>query len=285
MTNAISEATRRDLFDYLSITGVRWSGRFNDREFLSRLYDLEKLPSNDHRFTSAAGDIAMHTESFSDWTDDWVFLDERFNLLRCPDDKLLRFLVETVRPAIRENAQEGRDMVLKYNALLIHDGWELRETGEMAGRPVFRAFRLDGRAVVFDEPTGWPKVDRQVQQAKAALAMASNEEDFQSVGLLCRETLISVAEYCYDPGKHKAIDGIEPSSADAKRLLEAVFDTELAGRGNEESRAHSRAAVRLSYALQHKRTATFVMAALCLEATVSVVNLLAIVFGRRSQVG
>ncbi len=284
MTTTITEATRRDIFDFLSISGIEWSGRFNHREFLNRLFDLESLPSHDHRFHSAAGDIAMHTENFSDWTPDWVFSDKRFNLLRCSDEELLRFLVETVHPVVRQDAEEAREIVRKYNSFLTRDRWELRDAGEMAGRPVFRAVRVDGRAVVFPEPTGWSKVDRQIQQARSLLISAKNEEDFQAVGLLCREVLISVAEHCFDPANHKAPDGVYPSSTDAKRMLEAIFDHELAGSVNEEARVHSRAAVKLSYALQHKRTATFRLAALCLEATVSVVNLLAVLFGRRTQV-
>lgn len=111
---------------------------------------------------------------------------------------------------------------------------------------------------------------------------AQNEEDLQGGGLLCREVLITVAEHCYDDAKHSTVDGVQPSATDAKRMLEAIFAAELAASENAEARAYSRAAVRLSYALQHKRTATFEMAAICLEATVSVVNLLAIVFGRRT---
>jgi hypothetical protein len=279
----ITEATRRDIFDFLSIGDVAWSGRLTQREFLARLYDLESMESHDPRFRTASGDIAMHTENFSDWTPDWVFADGRFNLHLCSDEELLRFLVETVHPVVRISPDEARAMVEQYNAVLPLDGWELFEAGEMAGKPVFRVRRTDGRVVVFPEPTGWSKVDRQIQQARTSLSSAINEEDFQAVGLLCREALISVAQHCFDPNRHAPTDGVRASSTDAKRLLEAIFERELAGAANEEARAHSRAAVKLSYALQHKRTADFKMAAVCLEATVSVVNLLAVLFERRLQ--
>lgn len=52
---------------------------------------------------------------------------------------------------------------------------------------------------------------------------------------------------------------------------------------NEEARAHARAALRLALALQHKRTADFRIAALCAEATASVVNILAVLAGRRGR--
>ncbi len=104
------------------------------------------------------------------------------------------------------------------------------------------------------------------------------------VGLLCREALISVSQAVYDPDRHKALDRVVPSDTDAGRILESIFVTELQGSANEESRAHAKAALRLALALQHKRTADYRMAALCTEATVSVVNLLAVISGRRRVV-
>ena len=114
--------------------------------------------------------------------------------------------------------------------------------------------------MIFPEPTGWQKVDRQLQEVKYRLNSAINEEQYQVIGLLCREVMISVAQETFDPDKHPTHDGIEPSKTDAK------------------------AALKLTLALQHKRTADFRMAALCAEATSSVVNLLAVIVGRRGQI-
>jgi hypothetical protein len=64
-------------------------------------------------------------------------------------------------------------------------------------------------------------------------------------------------------------------------MLEAVFAAELGGAMHEEARAHGKASLKLALALQHHRGATYKMAALCLEGTASVVNLLSILIGRR----
>ena len=56
-SRTISEVTRRQTFDFLTLSGVDWSGRLAEVEFLSRLYDLTKLPSTDGRFHSADRDI------------------------------------------------------------------------------------------------------------------------------------------------------------------------------------------------------------------------------------
>ena len=101
------------------------------------------------------------------------------------------------------------------------------------------------------------------------------------MGLICREVLISLAETVYDPVQQQSVDGIAASRTDAARNLQGFFETKLRGGANEEARAHAKAALKLAAALQHKRTAEFSMAALCSEATLSVVNIVAILSGKR----
>jgi len=70
----ITPVTRRDLRELL---GGHWSGRLRGAEFLSRLYDLEELPSNDARYPTMMADIGQHTEANEDWEPDWIFSDAR----------------------------------------------------------------------------------------------------------------------------------------------------------------------------------------------------------------
>jgi hypothetical protein len=282
MTNDISEVTRRGIADYLTASTIFYSGRLSDDEFLARLYDLTKLPSYDDRYRNAAGDIHQHCVNNNDWAMNWVFFDSRFNLLHVPDEEFLRFLAETIHPVVRPDGDEARQLADVYNKELAKDGWRLVEAQEISGKPVFGATRI-GHVPVFAEPTGWTKVDRQLQEARFRLDTAESEEQFQAVGLLCREALISVSQEVFKHLRHPTGDGIAPSDTDVKRKLDAVFDAELNGSANEEARAHAKAAVRLALALQHKRAADFRTAALCTEGTFSVVNMLAILAGRRGR--
>lgn len=129
------------------------------------------------------------------------------------------------------------------------------------------------------EPTGWARVDRGVEKIKAQLEKAKNEEDFQGVGLLCREALISLAQAVYDIKKHKAIDDVDPSETDANRMLEAYIGYELSGNNNEKARRVVKAALVLANELLHKRTASFRDAALCAQTTCTIINLISIVSG------
>lgn len=124
-------------------------------------------------------------------------------------------------------------------------------------------------------------MDRTVSEIRQRLERASTEEQFQAVGLLFREALISLAQTVFDPSRHKVLDGVAVSSTDAKRRLEAYLAAELAGGENKVARQHAKASLDLANELQHKRTATFRQAALCAEATAAVINLIAIMSGRR----
>lgn len=132
------------------------------------------------------------------------------------------------------------------------------------------------------EPTGWLRVDRSIDKVLQNLSHAKNEEDYQTVGLLCREVIISLAQAVYDPQIHLSLDETLPSETDAKRMLESYLAASLTGASNEELRKFAKDAYQLAVVLQHKRTATFQLAALCAEATRSIVNVVAIISGQRN---
>ncbi|MBX3521647.1 MAG: hypothetical protein KF807_00415 [Xanthobacteraceae bacterium] len=199
--NSITDLTRRAIFDSFSAQKINWCGNLSDIDFLSRLYDLTKMPSYDHRYENAAGDIYQHRINNYDWEDDWVLTDARFNLLHGDDESFLRFLCETVHPRVRRDTEESRKLVAEYNKELAADRWEIVEVKQISERPIYGFRKLDGRAVIFEEPTGWQKVDRQVQEMRSRLETATTEEQYQAVGLLCREILISAAQEVFDAQK------------------------------------------------------------------------------------
>jgi hypothetical protein len=128
-------------------------------------------------------------------------------------------------------------------------------------------------------PTGWARVDRTVGEVRNRLASARSEEQFQAVGLLCRDVLLSLAQAVYVPERHPSPDGVAIGETDSRRMIEAFMLVELSG-ANEEARKHARSALALANALVHRRTAGFRDAAMCAEATTSVINVSAILSGR-----
>lgn len=134
----VTPLTRRDIFDYLTMRTIAWHGRLDETAFLERIWDLGSLPSTDGRFPNAAGDIWQHRVSNPyDWEDDWVFTDNRFDLMHGEDKVFLRFLCEILHPVVRSDAEEVKELVTFFNEKLGADGLVLVATDYMSGRPVF----------------------------------------------------------------------------------------------------------------------------------------------------
>ncbi|MBV1759067.1 MAG: hypothetical protein KMY55_14655 [Dethiosulfatibacter sp.] len=119
------------------------------------------------------------------------------------------------------------------------------------------------------QPTGWERVDRSIDEMKSRLEVAETEEQFQAIGMIGRETLITIAQQVFDADKHPTLDGVEASKTDAKRMLEAFLKYELKDT-SEKARKFAKASVDLGNQLTHDRGATKREAAMCLISVNSI---------------
>ena len=126
------------------------------------------------------------------------------------------------------------------------------------------------------ELEGWDRIERSIGEIRLRLADAETEEQLQVVGLLCRETIISLAQEVYDSEKHPPLDDVIPSATDAKRMFESYIAVELLGSENKGLRTYARATNTLANELTHKRTATIKLAKLCSSSCINLVNLIRI---------
>ncbi len=150
--NSITTITRRNIADQITVGKYLYHGRLDEPDFLSRLYDLQALPSTDSRYSDAWSDIWKHTVMNNDWSADWVFTDRRFNLMQGPDEGFLEFLSETLHPAVRSNPSEVQELLTLYNKALFRDGYELIAVDQISGYPIFRGHRrLDGAGVLQEQ--------------------------------------------------------------------------------------------------------------------------------------
>lgn len=123
------------------------------------------------------------------------------------------------------------------------------------------------------EPTGWERVDRSIEEMKNRLKVADTEEKYQAIGMLGRETLISIAQQVFDKEKHPSVDGTDISTADAKRMFEAYISFELAAE-SEKVVKFVKSSVDMSNQLTHDRNATKRAAGICVLAVASIANLM-----------
>lgn len=143
-TNCITDLTRRNIFDYMSVERVAWAGRLDEDQFVIRVWpDAGKLPSYDTRFKGALADIHQHRINNYDWDDDWIFGDARFNLMGGPDDQFLAFLAEVVHPVVRADQDEVARLVAEFNRHLRPDGYVLTPASYISGKPIYVGSRLD----------------------------------------------------------------------------------------------------------------------------------------------
>lgn len=131
------------------------------------------------------------------------------------------------------------------------------------------------------EPTGWERVDRTVYEMKRRLSVANTEEQFQAIGLLGRETLITVAQQVFDKELHKTDDGIIPSDTDSKRMLDAFLNYALSGETNERQRKFAKASVDLANQLTHDRMADKSDAELCMISVTAVATTIRVIANRK----
>jgi len=155
---------------------------------------------------------------------------------------------------------------------------------EMFNPAIAALSRRSTVAIPEREPTGFERVDRAMGKARSQFELASDEEDYQAIGLLCREVIISLAQAVFDPEIHETLDGVTASATDANRMLEAYIGHVFPGGSNKEVRAHARASLALALNLQHRRTATKQLAALCVEATASTTAVISIIAKQGSGV-
>ena len=146
--NKITGVTRRDIFDLFKkgITEDNWLitenifypyyGRSDVVKFLKRLYNLADWESRDSRVENAEEEIIMHTHN-GDYPDDWIFEDERFQLLDGEDNILLDFLCEVFHPEVRDENGAWERYLERINSLLNEDGYEIVATSKLSGRDVF----------------------------------------------------------------------------------------------------------------------------------------------------
>jgi len=152
MPNQITQSTRRKIADALTLSGFAYSGKLKEADFLNRLYDLSNLVSTDPRLKNAYEDIMRHTFYFNDLKAGWVFYDDRFDLLHCPDEKYLTFLSETLHPAVQTDDDRMEELLSIYNSELKSDGYEILQVSEMSGMPIFEGRRIQpGAQKVFQQ--------------------------------------------------------------------------------------------------------------------------------------
>lgn len=294
----ISELTRKDIFDIIengfihSETNVSinnmgneykdvynereikmwYGGRMDEIEFLKRLYNLNKIPSNDSRFKDSEGDIWQHTVNDEDWPSYWIFTDSRFNLTdNCDDSFLLNFLCEMFHPVVRSEKVLWKAFLKKFNELLIVDGYELYEKDHISGRIIYGWREVRALERILQQQINDIKiefnsayVDTQVNLMYDLIKIAPHSAIGKAKELIeiCSKTILEEQEIDYSTEldliqlMRLACESIDLS---AKKIAEGVNGKDIAGRilGNLANISQGMAELRNLYGDGHGKNKNF----------------------------
>lgn len=136
---SISELTRKNIMEELYAKG-NIEGKLELIDFLTRIWNLENMPSTDSRFHNALGDIQQHMINNLDW--DEVYLYEQYlELFTTTDEVFSQFLELIVHPIVR-NPSEVKEYIDLINFHLLNDGYELVPNDKVSGYIVYKITKI-----------------------------------------------------------------------------------------------------------------------------------------------
>ena len=187
--------------------------------------------------------------------------------------------------ALRELPKGDEGVILDA----LREAWPASEAGGMVIQNISYNINKDslrdGLTHLYANPIGWQRVDRTMDRIRELLTTASTEEQFQEVGILCREGLISVAQGVFDARQHPPLsnDNTNVSNTDVKRMIARYVASECPGASSQEVRKCVNSAVDLANKVTHSRTSAYRDAALCAQTTFNVIGLVALISGKRDR--
>lgn len=111
-----------------------FSGRKTLIDFLKRIYDFDKIPSQEKSFEE---ELIRHTVRNNDYDYQWVFQDERLQWFTGNDELILKFICEMFHPVVRNEKCDWQSVFTRVNDLLKIDGYELYEIHKISNRSVY----------------------------------------------------------------------------------------------------------------------------------------------------
>ncbi|MFI5253430.1 MAG: hypothetical protein ACHQQQ_13480 [Bacteroidota bacterium] len=131
-----------------------------------------------------------------------------------------------------------------------------------------------------DPLEAWSNIDQNLRSARTTLQTAQSETDYHAIGILCRETIVSVGALLFR--KRYVGTDINVSNTDSVEILAKYFNRKLKGAHNEALRSYFKATWNLSNAVVHGRNSTYTRAEICVEACAHLVLLARILYFKES---
>jgi ABC-type branched-subunit amino acid transport system ATPase component len=151
----MKESTREKILDFI----ISNNGSFdfaNNRDegiipFLNEIWNLKEMPSEDHRFSNAEGDIIQHTINNDDW-DLYELFKNRLKILK-DVEKFIKFIEIFLHPKYQGNSKHTYYLIDKISDLLKSDNLTLATISYDGDYPIIEVSKLQ----TLDRPSDVPK--------------------------------------------------------------------------------------------------------------------------------
>ncbi|EIV92132.1 hypothetical protein [Frankia sp. QA3] len=122
--------------------------------------------------------------------------------------------------------------------------------------------------------TGWPDVDREIQELRRHFHLASAPQDYRGIGTDCVDVLIALGRTVYDPQRHLRPGETVPPPDKTKQRLGRFIEGALPGTGNADLRGLATKTSELAHHVKHNTTPTRREAGIAADAVILLVNML-----------
>jgi len=145
MTNSLTRKVQEDLY---SILKAEWDRLFPSMEadkiikFLTGVWDLYEMKSEDPRYDNAYGDVYQHIINNSDWDSEYLFKNRL--LLFKDQTKFIDFVEAFLHPEFINDSEVLSNLYTSVNAVLLNDGLSLAiEDFNDSNLPIYRVVKAD----------------------------------------------------------------------------------------------------------------------------------------------
>jgi hypothetical protein len=122
--------------------------------------------------------------------------------------------------------------------------------------------------------TGWPDVDREIQELRRHFRLASTPQDYRGIGTDCVGVLIALGRTVYDPQFHLRPGETVPPPDKTKQRLGRFIEDALPGTANVELRGLATKTIEFAHHVKHSTTPTRRDAGIAADAVILLVNML-----------
>lgn len=122
--------------------------------------------------------------------------------------------------------------------------------------------------------TGWPDVDREIQELRRHFHVASTPQDYRGIGTDCVGVLEALGRTVYDPQRHLRSGETTPPPDKTKQRLGRFIEDALPGPENAELRGLATKTIELAHHVKHRTTPNRRDAGIAADAVILLANML-----------